>query len=383
MSLHDERFQRASQRARVARIALAAVPALTVLTGLTFTACGGGHESAPAPEPPAVTAELAAAERIDLPRRVDLAGSVEAESTAAVSTRVMARVTAVRAQVGDRVRRGQLLAEIDPATSGGQLAQARGGLGQAQAALALAERNVERYRALAARDAASAVEVDLAESQYAQARAAVEVAEGAVAAASSVAADSRVVAPFAGRVVRRQIEVGDLASPGRPLFTIESEGDWRLAVAVPESLVTADGLAPGAAVPVRLDARPDLGEIAGTVVEMTPGADPGSHSYAVKIALAGVDVPSGTSGRAAFVAAGESRPAVVVPAAAVLVRGGLELVVLRDAEGKAATRAVTTGERLGDGRIEVLSGLDGGETVVVGLAAPPPAGAPVSGGSAS
>jgi RND family efflux transporter MFP subunit len=289
----------------------------------------------------------------------------------------MATVTAIRAEVGEAVRRGQLLAEIDPQTAAGQLAQAKGGLGQARAALALAERNYQRYQALAATDSASELEVDLARTQFEQARAAVDQAEGAVSSASSVAGDSRVVAPFAGRVVRRMVEVGDLAAPGRPLFEIESEGARRFAFDLPESLAAAAGLATGAAVAVGLDARPDLGEIAGAVVEMTPGADPGSHSFRVKVALGDAPVSSGAAGHAAVALGGEQRAVVVVPAAAVLTRGGLELVVVRDADGKASTRAVTVGERRDDGRIEVLSGLAGGETVLVGLATPPPAGAPV------
>jgi membrane fusion protein, multidrug efflux system len=367
-----KRLARHDDAARwVAGLALAAAAAV-------LAACGGGHETAPPAPPPAVTAELATAERIEVPRRVELYGSVEAARTASVSTRVMAVVTAVRAQVGDEVRAGQLLAEIDPQATAGQLAQAKGGLGQAQAALALAARNFQRYQALAAHDAASELEVDLARSQFDGAKAAVEQAQGAVSAASSVAADARVTAPFAGRLARRMVEVGDLASPGRPLFEIESAGERRFAVAVPESVVAAAGLAPGVAVPVRLDARPDLGDIAGTVVEMTPGADPASHSYRVKIALGTVAVPSGAAGRAALTLTGDRRQAVVVPPSAVLTRGGLELVVLRDADGHAATRAVTLGETLADGRVEVLSGLDGGETVLLGLAAPPPAGARVS-----
>ena len=365
-------------RRRAAAVALVALVAVVAaIAAMVLVACGGGHAPAPAAAPAAVTAELAKAERIDLPRRVELYGTVEAERTAEVSARVMAVVTAIHAQAGDAVRRGQLLAEIDPQTAAGQVAQARGGLGQAQAALTLAERNFQRYQALAAKDAASQLELDLARSQYEQAKGAVEQAEGAVSSASSVAGDSRVVAPFAGLVVRRRVEVGDLASPGRPLFEIESVGDRRFAVAVPESLMTAGGLTPGAAVPVRLDARPELGEIGGTVVETTPGADPASHTYTVKIALGGVAVASGASGRAALTVPGETRQVVVVPAAAILRRGGLELVVLRDAEGRAATRAVTVGERLDGDRVEVLSGLAGGETVAVGLAAPPPAGAPL------
>jgi RND family efflux transporter MFP subunit len=355
---------------------------LGLLLALALAAATAGchGEPAAAPPPAAVRAPLATAERIELPRSVAVWGTVTAKRTAALSSRVTAPVAAVHADTGDRVARGQLLVEIDPAAAAGQLAQARGGLGQAEAALALAERNHRRYQALADADAASALELDQARTELDRARSAVEQARGAVAAAGSVAAEARVVAPFAGRVVRREVEVGDLAVPGRPLLVIESEGGRRLALAVPEGAVAAAGLGLGAMVPVRLDARPDLGELAGTVVEMTPGADPAAHAYTVEIGLPEVDgapAPSGTAGRGRIELPGAGREAVAVPAAAVLRRGGLEVVVVRDAGGRAQSRAVTVGETLAGGRVEVLSGLAGGESVLVGLGAPPPAGAPV------
>lgn len=351
------------------------VAALTALVPFAFVACGGGHPPAPGEQPAAVTAALARAERQELPRLVTLRGSVEASRAAAVSSRVMAAVTAVHVRAGDRVRRGQPLVDIDPQAAGGQLSQAQGALAQARAALSMAERNHERFTALAADNAASQLELDQATMQRDQARGAVEQAEGAVAAAAAVAGDARVVAPFDGRVVRRLVEVGDLAAPGRPLLMLESEGGRRLAVPVPESTAVTAGLAPGSTVEVALDSRPGLGTLTGTVVEMTPGADPQTHSFEVKVELPEEGVPTGSAGRARVPVG--MRSAVVVPAAAVHRQGGIVMVVLRDAEGRAATRVVTLGETLDDGRLEVLSGLAGGETVLTGLSMLPPAGAPV------
>jgi hypothetical protein len=141
---------------------------------------------------------------------------------------------------------------------------------------------------------------------------------------------------------------------------LESEGGRRLAVPVPESTAVTAGLAPGSTLEVALDSRPGLGTLTGTVVEMTPGADPQTHSFEVKVELPVEGVPTGSAGRAR------------VPVGMRFV-----MVVLRDAEGRAATRVVTLGETLEDGRLEVLSGLAGGETVLTGLSMLPAAGAPV------
>jgi len=345
-----------------------------VILALATLACGRTSEQAGA-APGAVAARLGKAELVQVPNRVELYGSVEADREAALSSRVMATVTAVKVKAGDAVRAGQVLVEIDPQTARGQEAQARGALAQAQAALALATRNHERFKVLAAKGAAAEVELDLARMQFEQAQGAVEQAQGAVEAAASVARESNVVAPFAGRVAAKLVEVGDLAAPGRPLVMLESATGRRLTLTVPESVFAAAGLKVGAALPVAIDALAGSAAIAGTVEEMAPGADPSSHTFQLKVRLEGGDIATGLAGRT-WVTTG-SRSAVAVPAGAVVASGGVTMVAIRDASGRARTRAVITGERLPGGRVEVLSGLAGGEDVLLEPGVLPPDGATV------
>ena len=345
--------------------------ALAVLA-LSAAACGGAHETkqaAPAP----VTAAVATAEAADLETRVELYGTVEAARTAAISSRVMANVVSVPVKPGDLVSPGDVLVEIDPATAKGQESQAKGALAQARAALALAERNYQRYQALAKSDSASELELDMARMQFEQAKGAVQQGEGAVEAASSVARESRVTAPFAGRIAARMVEPGDFAAPGRPLVMLESAVGRRLVVPVPASTAAASGLRTGQHVAVRIDGTP--AEMTGVVAELSPGADPASHTFTAKIDLPGAPVAAGLTGRA-YLDAGK-RKTVLVPESAVLRSGGLSMVVTRDAEGKARSRAVTTGD-VRDGKIEILSGLSGGETVLVSLKTLPADGAAVT-----
>jgi membrane fusion protein, multidrug efflux system len=351
------------------------IASIVTTLALLAASCGGGHETVVSPAAPAVRAELASVAELAAAQKVELYGTVSADRSAAVSSRVMATVTAVLVGAGDTVRIGQTLIEIDPSTADGQAAQARGALAQAQAGLALAERNYQRFQSLAAKQAASELELDLARMQYEQAKGAVEQAQGALAAASSVAKESRVVAPFAGRVAEKLVEVGDLAAPGRPLLVIESDRGRRLTVAVPEGVMAAAGLKLGSAVTVSLDAMPGQGEQLGKVVGMSPGADPVSHTFMVKVELAEVEASSGAAGRAWLVAG--TRKVLAVPRTAVLKSGGVDMVVIRDAQGKARSRAVSLGAGLEGGAVEVLSGVGAGEAVLVGLGAVPPDGAPV------
>jgi RND family efflux transporter MFP subunit len=253
---------------RNTRRSIKRLPILLTLPVLLLAACGGHQTTETQVTDTKVVASTASVERLEVASEIEIFGTVEAERT-----------------TGDEVRRGQLLLEIDPQAAEGQLSQARGGLGQAKAALALAERNYGRFKALAEVNAASELELDMARMQYEQAQGAVEQAEGAVSAASSVAGDSQVVAPFGGRVVQRMVEIGDLAAPGRPLLMLESTAGRRLALTVPETLMLESNLALGDEVRTQIDARADLGALTSTIIEMTPGADPASHSFRIKVAL--------------------------------------------------------------------------------------------------
>lgn len=349
-----------------------AVIALLVVT-VAAAACGSHDAELAEADRTPVQAKLAPVERSTQATTIEVRGTVQPTRQAFLSSRVMGPVVAVRVGAGDAVVAGQTLIEIQSEASDGQLAQASGALAQARAALALAERNYQRYQALYAEKAASELELDMARMQYEQARGAVAQAEGAVQAADSVASESAVTAPYPARVVKTMVEVGDLAAPGRPLVQVESREGRQIWLDVREADIPR--LAIGDTVPVRLDSRPDLGRLVGTIAEIVPSADPATHTFTVKVDLGRVDMPSGLSGRAQI--AGDSGDRLLVPVAAVHRRGGLELVVVRAADGTARTRAVTTGATLGEDLVEVLSGLDEGDQVAVDLPAPVPDGTPL------
>ena len=350
-------------------ITIAAVAAIS----LSLAACGSHEAELAEAELAPVSVTLAAVERSSDAKAIEVRGTVQPTRQASLSSRVMGPVVAVKVRSGDTVRAGQTLIEIQAETSDGQLAQAGGALAQAKAALAMAERNYQRYEALYAESAASELELDMARMQFDQAQGAVSQAEGAVQAATSVASESVVKAPFAARVVRTMVEVGDLAAPGRPLVQVESREGQQMWLDVREADIQR--LAIGDEIAVRLDTRPELGTVTGTVREIEPSADPTTHTTTVKVDLGELQIPSGLSGRAAI--AGDAGDRLFAPSTAVHRRGGLELVVVRAADGTARTRAVTTGVDLSDGRIEILSGLDEGDQVAVDLTAPVADGTPL------
>ncbi len=347
--------------------------ALLAAAAVGTTACGPDvEERSPAQLEP-VKVELSEVQSITSSRPVEVRGLVQPVRRAFVSSRVSGPVVALHVASGDVVRQGDPLLDIQPQAIEGQVSQAAGAKAQAAAALALAERNFHRYEALHADKAVSDLELDMARKQYEEAQGAVKQAEGALSAANAIADEAVVKAPFAARVVETLVEVGDLAGPGRPLVRVESLKGRQLWLTVPEADI--DRFSAGDTVRVRLDSRPDLGTLEGTVDEIVPAADPATHSFTVKVGLGQLDVAPGLAGRAE-VAGGEVEM-LLIPSSAVHQRGGLDLVVVRAADGTSRTRAVSLGQRMADGRVEVLAGLDAGEKVAVDIPGPVVDGTPL------
>jgi len=167
-----------------------------------------------------------------------------------------------------------------------------------------------------------------------------------------------VVAPFDGVITRKSADVGDLATPGRPLVEIEDPTRLRFEADVPESLV--DEVTAGARMPVRITSRPE--PLEGIVAEIAPVSDPLSRTHPIKLDLPPVPgLRAGQFGRVAVPTGQASVPHV--PAGAVFRRGQMECAIAV-AEGRAHLRLVRTGKPLG-ADVEIVSGLEPGELVVV------------------
>lgn len=171
-----------------------------------------------------------------------------------------------------------------------------------------------------------------------------------------------VLAPFDGVVTRKWADVGDLATPGKPLVGLEDPSLLQLEADVPEAI--ASRIQPDARLAIQID--PSKGDLIGTVKEIAPTADPASRTIRVKLDLPqAADVRSGQFARL-VVPVGESS-SVRVPATAVVFRGQLEIVFVVTNQ-RAQLHLVKTGRKIGQ-EVEILAGLEPGESIVVGGAA--------------
>ena len=221
---------------------------------------------------------------------------------------------------------------------------------------------LDRMERLRSRQAASDKDLEDAEAGYEAAQANLDAAEEAVKVAEVYVDYSEVTAPFAGFVVEKRVEVGDMASPGMPLFVIDDASKVKIEAQVPES--AAARLAVGDPVEIEFQGEYFRGELS----EMLPAADPRSRTFTVRALL---DNPEGRLRPGMFARlrlGGEAKPAVAVPASAIVRKGPLAGVfVAKGLDTERATaglRWITLG-RTRDGSGEVLTGLTVGERYVV------------------
>jgi RND family efflux transporter MFP subunit len=360
-----------------------------------------------------MAAAVATVTRGDAPRTFDAGGVVRAQTTAVITSRLLAPVIEVRVAAGDRVRAGQPLVRLDDrdlaaqsrrADSGRQAAEqgsraAGSERDAARAALALAEATHRRIAALHGRTSATDQELDQAVAQLRAAEAGVAAAEARVAEAGAAFASSVagaeaagvsaswavILAPFDGIVTETLVEAGNMAAPGTPLLRLERRGGLRLDVRLDESRASVvagqdvpvlfdvpvawrgepETAAPGVAQAAARD--PDERTVTGRVTEVARAPDAGSHAFLVKIELPqDLQVPSGTFARARF--AGPPVSALAVPRSSITRRGQLTSVFVVE-DDRARLRLVSLGAPRGD-LVEVLAGLDEGERIV---REPPPA----------
>jgi RND family efflux transporter MFP subunit len=326
---------------------------------LLLAACGRDIEpgETPAQRPAVRGLALTTVVATTLTEAETYVGTVESTDRGVLAARIDGRVGRIAVREGDLVQAGQLLLTIEGNPAPHRLAEAEGARKAAAARLELAEQTAGRYRQLFAKEAVTPQEMDRIGAELEMARQQLRSAAAAVETARTALADTRVTAPYAARLVRRQVEEGTTVLPGTPLLVLDRQGEWRVRAMLPETLFGRVG--EGDAVSVEIPAAGKT--LGGKVAEVLPGADPQSRTFEVKVLLTSAEgLGAGMYARVGL--AGGARPTLLVPAAAIVQRGQLSgLYVVED--GVLRFRLVRTGRRL-DGRVEILSGLSEGAKIV-------------------
>jgi len=357
-SANDE----ASFLARVPRKALlasASVAALVLLLlYLEGTFSGGKVAPGTVPLAPEAAGEAVRVEQREVEDWLDWPATVTSRSVANLAPKVMARVLEVRVGVGSPVRRGDVIAVLDDRDIRARAQQAQAAVAAAEAQAAQAEADLRRARLLFGKQAATAQDLESAETRAKAARAQAAQARDAAAEAQVMLGETALRAPFDGVVGARLVDPGDMAVPGRPVAVLHDPSSLRLEANLSERC--AARLAVGSPIEVQAGSPPLA--VTAAVEEIAPVADPQSRTVLVKAAL-----PSRPDLRPGMFAtlrlACDSHPALLVPARALRRSGQLESVRVL-VEGEARLRSVRSGKAYGE-QIEIVSGLRPDESVIV------------------
>ena len=310
------------------------------------SASGAGN----APKP-ALTVTVTTPVASRWPTTVAANGNISAWQEAIIGAEAQGlRLTEVRAQVGDRVRRGQVLALLSAETLGADVAAARAAVAEAEATQAEAAANAERARQLQASGAISAQQIQQYVTGEATAKARVVSLQARMKADEVRLAQTRIVAPDDGVVSARLATVGAVVQPGQELFRLirKERLEWRADVSAFDLARIQVGQ--------KVNVTPaGGGTVAGTVRTVAPTVDAVSRNGMVF-----VDLPQPGAAKAGMFARGEfavgEREGVTLPQTAVVLRDGFHWVFRIGADNKVQQLKVSVGARVGD-RLEIAGGL--------------------------
>jgi RND family efflux transporter MFP subunit len=301
---------------------------------------------------------------------LDLPGTLQPLHEAVIYARSAGYVRRWYADIGARVGAGELLATIEAPEVDQQVQEAQAQFKQATATLSLAKNDLDRWKSLARDSAVSQQELDQKTAAYEASEATANAQRANVQRLTSLQGYSRVIAPFAGVVTARNVDVGALVSPGTSgagtggagLFRISQTDTMRVYLNVPQSLVASIHVGQRADVAL---AEHSGSSYAGQVARTSDALDPSTRTLLVEVDVANKDhsLLAGSFVQVQLATAGTQAP-IVVPANALLVNAGGTQVIVVDDHNVAHYRKVTVGRDYG-ATVEILAGIDDGATVAL------------------
>lgn len=344
-------------------------------------ACGGPPAAAPPVDGPTQLAagDVATVHTQTISAGPHISGTLDPLAKAVIRAEASGSVVELGAELGQRVHKGDVLARIEANAAAQGEVSASAGVAAADADVKVAEREAERAAHLVTVGALAQRDLELAQSALTSARARLKDARARQASAQTVLSGTVVRSPIDGVVSERNVNHGDIVAPGAPLFTVLDPSTLRLNGAVPADAI--GDLAVGNGVDLTVQGHGDK-PYRGSIVRIAPAVDPTTRQLPVLVSLDNADGALAAGLFAEGDVAAAAHDGKVVPATAITT-GAASASVLRVKAGKVETVAVSLGLRdPAHDLVEVTSGLDEGDVVVLGPAkALPPGTAVAVGGS--
>ncbi|WP_232511855.1 efflux RND transporter periplasmic adaptor subunit [Herbaspirillum sp. meg3] len=297
-----------------------------------------------------------------------LPGEVQSRFSTPMSFRIAGQVIERRVHLGDTVRKGDVVARLDPADAEHNAASAEADLASAREHFDAAEKQLQRDTLQARDKLISALQLEQTQDAYAAAKAQLKGATARAAVAGNQRNYTRLIAEHDGVISAEQANTGEVLAAGQPVFSLAWSGATDVTTEVSESQVAK--IRVGAPATVKLTALPDQ-KLTGRVREVSPAADPQSRTFRVKVTLE-TQNPSlrlGMSGEVSINTSTQEKTAssgtTVIPATALFHQGNRPAVwIVRPADGKLELRPVIV-SAYGERSVTLSDGVAGGEKIVV------------------
>lgn len=330
---------------------------LPLLLAALLSGCGNGDDAVEAVRPAMVEQPLPASAGFQA-----FPGDVRAREESVLAFRVGGKIARRHVDAGARVKRGDVLAELDPEDLRLQVAAIRAQMAAAEANLATARAERDRYRNMAERKLVSRSLYEQQENLFKAAEAQVGQVRAQLDVSRNQAEYAQLRAPVDGIIATRQAEAGQVVAAGQPIFMLAADGEREIAISLPEQRI--GDFSVGQTVMVELWSR--SGErVAGTIRELSPAADPLSRTYAARVSFDAA-ATGAELGQSARVYAGQAAEAALsVPLPAVAADAGQAYVWVLDTETSQVRRRPVTLGPYGETRVPVLSGVGASSWVVV------------------
>jgi len=339
----------------------AALRILTVATLVVGVAACAKHDPAPEPVRPVVLAQVAAGNGGET---AVFAGEVKPRYESDLAFRIGGKIVARGVDAGTRVRKGQVLARLDPADVGLQAEAASAQVASAKTEYEFAKAEFERYQSLVEQKFVSVSALDAKRNAMNSNLAKFEQAKANLAVTRNQAAYATLVAPEDGVITSVSAEAGQVVAAGQPVMRHAREIEREIAISVPEARIGE--LAKAKQIAVVLVAEPDK-RYRARVREVSPAVDPVTRTFAVRVSVidAAPAMHWGMTANVAVVGASAAAESSLLPATSVYqAEDGRPAVWVYDpAAGKVALRPVAIAQFREDG-VVVASGLRAGEWIV-------------------
>jgi RND family efflux transporter MFP subunit len=309
----------------------------------------------------AETLAVAKAQYREVAQTYSVEGVVEAVRQSTVSAQISGRVKEVNFDIGDTVKKGQVILRIDERETEQALAGSQAQVMQAQAALTQAKANYERSVQLFEQKYISQSGLDKAKADYDMAKAQAAASQAGESQSALARGYAAVIAPFGGVVATRLVEMGEMVTVGKPLMVGFDPAQMRVVVNVPQYKLAEIGTHPKVNVELTSLKR----WVSAAAVSVQPSADARTHSTQVRVTLPANEknVYPGMFVRAHFVVGKASK--LLIPSSAVVRRSEVVAVYVVNDKGEARLRQVRLGDASGEKEVEVLVGLNPGENVAL------------------